>query len=43
MKLVCAWCKKIIKDGPPEPVSHGICDTCKDKVLTVLYFTEKKS
>jgi len=28
MKLVCAWCQKVIRDGPEEPVSHGICPEC---------------
>jgi len=28
MKTVCAWCGKILKDGAPLPVSHGICDKC---------------
>ncbi len=28
MKVVCAWCKGVIKDGPAEPISHGICAEC---------------
>lgn len=31
MKTVCAWCSAIIHDGPPEPVSHGICRSCARK------------
>lgn len=31
MKIVCAWCKKTIKDGPGEPVSHGMCPACYKK------------
>ncbi len=27
VKLICAWCGAIIKDGP-GPISHGICDPC---------------
>jgi hypothetical protein len=28
MRLVCAWCKAVMREGPPEPVSHGICPAC---------------
>jgi hypothetical protein len=28
MKTVCAWCCRIISDGPEEPASHGICTEC---------------
>ena len=31
MRIVCAWCGKIIKEGTGEPdenVSHGICTKC---------------
>ena len=28
MKLICVWCKKVIRDGPENPVSHGICREC---------------
>lgn len=27
VRLICAWCGAIIKDGP-GPVSHGICGPC---------------
>jgi hypothetical protein len=26
-KVVCAWCRKTIRDGS-EPVTHGICEGC---------------
>jgi len=29
MKLVCAWCKRVIRDGPEKTVSHGICPKCE--------------
>lgn len=30
----CAWCQQDIKAGDPAlPVSHGICPTCKARVL----------
>ena len=28
MKVICAWCKKVISRGPPEPISHGMCNQC---------------
>jgi len=28
MKMICAWCKKVIRKGPEEPVSHGMCSQC---------------
>lgn len=27
LKLVCAWCSALIRDGV-EPISHGICKPC---------------
>lgn len=31
IKTVCAWCNVVLKDGPAEPVSHGICEPCEKK------------
>ena len=28
MRRLCAWCGKVMQEGPPEPVSHGICAGC---------------
>lgn len=33
MKEICAWCKKVMRDGPPHPITHGICASCAKKVL----------
>jgi hypothetical protein len=30
MRTVCAWCKKVMSDGPP-PTSHGMCKQCELK------------
>lgn len=27
MKIICAWCKSVLSDGP-GPISHGICGAC---------------
>jgi hypothetical protein len=32
MKVVCAWCGKLIRDGL-EPISHGICPVCVESEL----------
>ncbi|MEI7958146.1 MAG: hypothetical protein WCI40_03490 [Verrucomicrobiota bacterium] len=32
MNVVCAWCKKVIRDSPEEIVSHGICEKCEKRV-----------
>ena len=31
---MCAWCSRVLSDGPPEPVSHGICPACAKATLT---------
>ena len=36
MKIVCAWCKKTLKESDnknDDLVSHGICKQCKTEVL----------
>lgn len=32
MKVVCAWCGKLLKDDAERPISHGICDACSRTV-----------
>ena len=32
MKVICAWCGKVLQEGD-EPISHGICPECKEKLL----------
>lgn len=32
MKLICAWCQALIRDGT-LPASHGICEGCKKILL----------
>jgi hypothetical protein len=27
MKIICAWCQTVLRDGP-GPISHGICRRC---------------
>lgn len=32
MKTVCAWCGKLLKGSPDDPVaSHGLCEECEKK------------
>lgn len=35
MRVMCAWCGRVIVPGPNEYVetSHGICDACCTKQL----------
>jgi photoactive yellow protein len=28
LRSLCAWCGATIREGPPAPLSHGICLTC---------------
>lgn len=30
MRIICAWCGKVMVPGPDEyvEISHGICDEC---------------
>jgi len=28
VRRVCAWCARLIQEGPEQPVSHGICAEC---------------
>lgn len=28
LRRVCAWCGRVMQEGPTEPVSHGICVEC---------------
>ena len=33
MLTICATCKKILKPGKPDNISHGICEPCAAKML----------
>ena len=37
VKIVCAYCKKVIRveewENGKEKISHGVCSPCKDKEL----------
>lgn len=32
IKVVCGWCGKLMHEGPPMPVSHGLCPSCAAKL-----------
>ena len=36
LRLVCAWCEKVIEDGPPGLTSHGICTKCAAEMRQTL-------
>ena len=36
MKVICCYCKKVLKEGPEFPASHGCCPSCYDKQIALL-------
>lgn len=40
LKTVCSWCNAIMVDGPPSPVSHGLCARCSSRINTELDASE---
>lgn len=32
-RLICAWCQKVLRDGP-VPASHGCCHDCAARIVT---------
>jgi hypothetical protein len=44
MKTVCSFCTAIIRPGitPDDPVSHGICRSCYDRILASHGFNIQK-
>ncbi len=32
MKTICAWCQCVIREGPEQPVSHGVCKRCAKRI-----------
>jgi len=44
MKTVCSFCDIVIRDGerPDDPVSHGICKSCHQKILAQHGFNIRK-
>jgi len=41
MRVICAWCGKLIREGD-EPISHGICEECYQKLLEFLKELKQK-
>ena len=33
MRTICAWCGKVLREGPADRVSHGICRRCMAEQL----------
>jgi hypothetical protein len=44
MKTVCSFCNTVIRPGttPDAPVSHGVCPSCYDRILTSRGFNIRK-
>ena len=32
MRVVCAWCARVITPGTGPMISHGICDPCAEAI-----------
>lgn len=41
LKVICSYCKKILKPGPDDNISDGICEPCSTKMLWQSGFNEK--
>jgi len=33
MRYVCSWCSEYMRGPEDAPVSHGICDDCKQTIM----------
>ena len=44
MKTVCTFCSRVVREGasPEDPVSHGVCPDCYDRILSEYGFDVKK-
>lgn len=42
LKVVCMYCKKIITEGDPKPISHGACEACAKKEIDKFEFEQAK-
>lgn len=31
LRVVCAWCGLLMRDGPPDDISHGMCPACAER------------
>jgi hypothetical protein len=46
IKVLCAYCGKVIKDGPLTPdgyASHWICKHCRDREIAKIEEIENRS
>jgi hypothetical protein len=34
MKVICAWCLNVVRDGPAGHVSHGMCVECSKRFVS---------
>jgi len=41
MRVVCAWCKKVIMEDDDKELSHGICSACAKEVLREFKLTKE--
>jgi hypothetical protein len=36
VRIICAWCRRVLQEGPADKVSHGCCDECFKKQITAI-------
>jgi len=41
MKIICAWCKVVMRDGTSKYISHGICKECAEKAKSEILWEKK--
>ena len=42
LKVVCSYCKKVVREGPNDNVTHGQCKPCQDKFLWLIGLSQKE-
>jgi len=44
MRKICSFCKTVISPGtaPDDPISHGVCNSCYERILTEHRFNTRK-
>ena len=42
LKVICSYCKTVIRPGPDDSISHGQCEPCSTKMLWLEGLPEKE-
>jgi hypothetical protein len=41
MKVICSYCKVVMREGDEKQLSHGACDPCASRVLEEIAARQK--